>query len=196
MTEIYEKNACILVIINAQSYADFAYELGALVIQDIKKLIGHISSLGKSDRKHTLVVFDELGTYLSDEVLHIYNKGRSAGIQAVGMVQSLSDLEKNSPLLKNQIIENCNIFISFRTNDPDGADQISKIFGTEDSLEITHKIDGPYKSGSGTAKLVDKFKVHPNAIKELPDNVGYVYVKGENSDQKPLRFTNRFVSYK
>ncbi|MEL7654369.1 MAG: TraM recognition domain-containing protein [Bacillota bacterium] len=198
LMDVYNENACILVLVDGQSYAEFAEIMGALIIKDCKKMISKINSMPQSERRKVLIICDEIQTYLSDDILSVFNKGRSAGIQAIAMCQSLSDLHyDNNDKLAHQIIGNSNVFLAYRQNDPGDAEELAKIMGTRDTIETTSQTQGQDLSGMGTVKVVKSFKVPPDKIKELPQNVGYYYNKhsriNEKNANEPVRFSNRFV---
>jgi len=105
-------------------------------------------------------------------------KGEVAYVQAVGMVQSLSDLEiDGNEQLKNQIIDNCNTFISFCINSPKNGKNI----WNKPATEVTHQILDFRRTGVGTMKDVDQFKVHPDELKNLDSGIGCFYFKGNDS---------------
>lgn len=54
---------------------------------------------------------------------------------------------------------------------PESAETISKIAGTETKVEYTSQVErwGPFhlSTGSKSARVVESFKVHPNTVKRL-----------------------------
>ena len=61
-----------------------------------------------------------------------------------------------------------------------------KLLEQKKASEITSKIDFLGKTGDGTSKIIDEFKVHPNDLKELPLGVGY-WVDTMKQDYRPIR---------
>jgi type IV secretory pathway TraG/TraD family ATPase VirD4 len=189
--KVYRENAVILFLINNFEYAEFSRSLGNLVILDAKKCVAQI--LKQEHSKRSLFLFDELGTYVSDQVINLLNKARSASVQVIPAVQSLSDIDKTSEFLTKQIIENCHNYIVFKVNESTGAETLANTFGTRTTVSRTHQVDDYHgNTGMGTTRLVEEYVVNPNEIKNLPLKTG-IFVSKQYGGE-PVKFTCRFVN--
>ena len=67
-----------------------------------------------------------------------------------------------------------------RSNDPDTADYFSNSFGTNTTEKVTERqqtsLLGNSKTGEGSVREVEEFKVHPNEIKGLGVGQGFVTI--------------------
>ena len=84
------------------------------------------------------------------------------------------------------VINNMHGFFLLKQADDKSAETLAKAIGTKKASEITSKIDFLGKTGDGTSKIIDEFKVHPNDLKELPLGVGY-WVDTMKQDYRPIR---------
>lgn len=193
--DAYQNDDLVLVMINTLAYSSYSFSVANLILSSIKCLLSQIQN-GQQEKKGIFLVLDELGQYISNNVTQIYAMGRSAGIQACGIVQSLSNLSKGDrgEQVKSEIISNSKYIINFCITNPDDAEELARIYSTEQAPEVTTQISGEMKSGMGSLKLVDQFRVHPRLIKDLPEGVGYIAYKGASSPG-PFRFTLRFVNF-
>lgn len=194
LPEAYAKGDMVLIMINTLSYSAYAHAVGSLVLSSVKQLISKIQTC-EIDQRGLFLVLDEIGQYISPTVTQIYSLGRSAGIQAVAVCQSLADLEKgeDGTSTKAAIVSNCSYFITMSISLPDDAQELADVFSTHQDVERTFQTTWNDRSGMGTAKVVDRYLVHPRELKSLPDLVGYAVFKGE--EKEPIRFTTRFVDF-
>ena len=151
-----------------------------------------------------LGVFDEFGSYGNDNILDILSKARSAKMGAVLGIQSISDLanKRRNIDIKEQTIDNCNLFILGRTNSADNAEEIAELIGTYKDIDRTVMTENQLGSLSrletkgerGTVRKVNKFTFNPDNIKYLP-NYQFFYVnKNLTEDNKKKVFArNAFV---
>lgn len=103
------------------------------------------------------------------------NGGRSAGVRYVVATQSLSNLTTaGGDKLLHAAIDNAELLIIHRQAVPDAAETLASIGGTEESWEHTHMVDdaagwriGADEPGRRSRRLTDRFRAHPNVIKQL-----------------------------
>jgi len=186
----YEENAVVLVMLNAFKYGDFAYSMGAMMMEDYKNLIGDLME-GKYKVKQHLSVFDELSVYYNASFNDIVNKTRDVGGIPIMITQTIADLEIINDKLASQLLGSTNAYIILRQNDPDSAEKMASIIGTQTQVGRTYQTEIDGWTGRGSDRIVQEFKVHPDLIKELPNLVGYWYDKRYPKDIK--RFKVRFV---
>lgn len=185
LQQAYEEKAIVLVLLNNLEYTDFARGVGLLVINDIKNVLGKITK-NKGKHEEFLCVYDELSVYFSEMMIDIVNKSRSLGGTNILSTQTIADMDIISENARRIVINNMHGFYLLKQADDKSAETLAKAIGTKMSSEITSKLDAFGKTGDGTAKIVDEFKVHPNDLKELPLGVGY-WVDTMQDDYKPIR---------
>lgn len=179
--EAIENKEPVIFSVDSLRYAEQSKALGRLVVNDIKTCV---SKHMKNGAKPVGLFFDEFNVFASHEVIDIINKSRSAGFEALLAFQSLSDIDKlnNGEALRRQIIQNCNNLIVQKQNDSKDAEELSKIFGTYETQELTIQEQKDGEAGAGSLRMVNKFCVAPDDIKRL--RTGEAFVKIGNGSSK------------
>lgn len=190
MRSAFEENAVVIVLLNEFSYGDFARSTGQLVLEDIKSLISRLLK-GEYEEQETLLVLEELGVYVNDGIEGLLNRSRSAGVKTIVSMQTTADVDKENPDLTRQIIGNCNDFMIMRVTDQDSAETMAKLIGTEKGIQKTSRTTEGISTGESSNKLVDQFRVSPNAIKNFPSLYGIYYTKNKPNEVK--RFKTKFI---
>ena len=149
------------------AYPAYAKTLGKLIINDIKAYAA--SQLNNQQSQKIFTIFDEFSIFAGNQIIHLINQGRSAGIHAILSTQSLSDIEiEGGEALVNQMLNNCNNYIIFRQNSPKDSEVLAKLIGTDDAFSITSQIaHGGHLSGTGSLRSTKEYIIHPNVIKRL-----------------------------
>lgn len=176
--EAIENKEPVIFSVDSLRYAEQSKALGRLVVNDIKTCV---SKHMKNGAKPVGLFFDEFNVFASHEVIDIINKSRSAGFEALLAFQSLSDIDKlnNGEALRRQIIQNCNNLIVQKQNDSKDAEELAKIFGTYETQELTIQEQKDGEAGAGSLRMVNKFYVAPDDIKNL--QTGEAFVKFGNN---------------
>lgn len=172
LKQAYKEKAVVLVLLNKLEYTDFARGVGKLVLNDIKNVLGDITKI-RGEHEKFLCVYDELSVYFSDMIVDIVNKSRSLGGTNILSTQTIADMDVVNENIRRAVIGNMHGFYLLKQADDKSAETLSNAIGTKKGTEITNKLDYFGKTGDGTLKIVDEFKVHPNDLKELPLEVGY-----------------------
>ncbi|NGY87953.1 hypothetical protein F6Y05_33490 (plasmid) [Bacillus megaterium] len=81
--------------------------------------------------------------------------------------QGLCDIDAISPALTKQIVNNCNLHVAMRVNEGTEAEALAKTIGTYEDIDLTIQTKEMAESEMGTSRQVERFKAHPNIIKEL-----------------------------
>lgn len=181
----YDEKAVVLVLLNNLEYSDFARGVGLLVINDVKNVLGKITKI-KGKHEEFLCVYDELSVYFSEMMIDIVNKSRSLGGTNILSTQTIADMDIIDENARRIVINNMHGFYLLKQADDKSAEALAKAIGTKKASEITNKLDTFGKTGDGTSKIIDEFKVHPNDLKELPLGVGY-WVDTMEKDYRPIR---------
>ncbi|MGM0241201.1 type IV secretory system conjugative DNA transfer family protein [Enterococcus sp. AZ103] len=179
--------------LDSNNYNSFIPVIGRFIIADsayvTTTLYGNTENF-----KGVLGIFDEFGAYGTDNILDILSRARSALFGAILGIQSISDLanKRRNIDIKEQTIDNCNLFILGRTNSDENAEKIVNIIGTHKDIDRTVMTENQLgsltrfetKGERGTVRKVNKFNFSPDEIKELP-NYQFYYLN------KNLKENNR-----
>lgn len=177
----------VLFSLNSSRHPKLAAQIAALVIQDLIAVSGY--RLERRSRPLGLVAIDEFSAIDADNLLGLLARAREAGISVLLSTQELADLERLSDGFKDQVLGNTAILIAHRQNVPDSAELIARMIGTHPVWKPTHQIDshtvfGSYKTGRGTIREVEEFRIHPNKIKELPTGKAVLITKIPRTEAK------------
>ena len=163
LKEILEKNTVAIFSLNSLDYPEQATAIGKLILNNVKASAEINSGLNKQ----TLIALDEFNVFADENIIDILNKTRSKGMEVILAFQSISDLSNISEDFKNQVIENTNNKIIHATNDPDGAEYLSKVLGTHKKIKKTFAEESDGLTGGTSTRVVDEFSAHPNMLKTL-----------------------------
>jgi hypothetical protein len=155
------------------SYPELIPHVARYTVSAVNAVAGRLEREGHS--AHCVLFVDELSAFDGDQLCATYERGRSAGIRVVTSTQSLSNLEDVGGIkLLHAAIDNSELFVVHRQSVPETAEALAGIAGTEESWEHTHKIDDAHsfhmgldEVGERNRRLTDRFRVHPNTIKQL-----------------------------
>jgi conjugal transfer pilus assembly protein TraD len=155
------------------SYPELIPHVARYTVSAVNAVAGRLEREGHS--AHCVLFVDELSAFDGDQLCATYERGRSAGIRVVTSTQSLSNLEDVGGIkLLHAAIDNSELFVIHRQAVPETAEALAGIAGTEESWEHTHKIDDAHsfhmgldEVGERNRRLTDRFRVHPNTIKQL-----------------------------
>lgn len=174
-----ENGDIVIFSFNANDYESFIKGLGRLVISNIAHVVTQLyhSRLEEGiEFLGVLGLFDEIGAYISKNIITIVARARSARFGAVLGAQSKSDLVTEEGDLSQQIMDNINLFFLGRSNDPDNAEYSSRVMGTYSDIDRTVMTENKLgtlsrletKEERGTIRNVRKFWFDPDEIKDLP----------------------------
>ncbi len=168
--------------LNAQGYEETARRFGRIVLQDLKTVSNYIQAyLPESKRAFFPIYVDEFSNFAYEQFIEFLNKARGAHLAILIAHQSLGDLEKAGSHFVKQVLENCNIKIIMRQDDPESIETYARISGTETKLKDTFQFEeGLFdkgKTGLGTVREVEEFRIKPNTIRELARGEGAVIIK-------------------
>ncbi len=168
--------------LNAQGYEETARRFGRIVLQDMKTVSNHIQAYLPEEQRSFFPVFvDEFSNFAYEQFVEFLNKARGAHLGITIAHQSLGDLQKAGDHFMKQILENCNIKIIMRQDDPESIETYARISGTEKSMKNTVQTEedffGKSPTGMGTVREVEEFRVKPNVIRELGRGEAAVIIK-------------------
>lgn len=169
-----------LISVPTLKYQKIGHQLGKLILQDLAFCIGERE---KQEQKVFVSVFlDEFSEFVYEEFVSILNKARSAKVALHLSHQSMGDLEKVSQDFAKSVVTNTNIKCVLGLNDPETADYFARHLGTFSEDKLTRQIeeDGLFnarkKTGMGSMREVESYKVHPNQLKQFTNGKGVLHV--------------------
>jgi hypothetical protein len=155
------------------SYPELIPHVARYTISAVNAVAGRLEREGHV--ADTILFIDELSAFDGDQLCATYERARSAGIKVVTSTQSLSNFEDvGGTKLLHAALDNAELIVVHRQAVPDTVELLSSLAGTEEYWEHTHKIDDAHsfhmgldEVGERNRRLTDKFRVHPNEIKQL-----------------------------
>jgi conjugal transfer pilus assembly protein TraD len=182
MRRALDEGACIYIGASTQGYGSMARTIGKIFVNELLQL-SHYRGVSSSNSRQNIdapfaVFIDEAGSILFQDFIDLVNKARSSGIQIYTAVQSMQDFDAlagGKPFMK-QLFECYSNFIFLRQSGPESAEIVSSLFGTYLSKKETDVIEDGSKTGKGSTREVNEFRVHPDIVKEL--NIGQALFLG------------------
>lgn len=134
-------------------------------------LIG-ISAARQRAPRGGVVLIDEFGAVAADLVSRLFARSRGAGISMILGTQTLADLRavgEGTDVLTEQVISNVTYTLAHRIPDPDSAERLARMAGTEPAWAVTQQVEGHalLPSGQGTRTRQRDFRVPPDRFKSL-----------------------------
>lgn len=203
LLRIYEKNQIVYFALDLQKYADTSRRLGRMIIQDIRAVSSHIQARIPEYRRHFFPVFiDDASSFLELNFIDFLNKCRSSGYAVTILHQSLGDLYfRGLPNFQQQVMENTNIKIILRQDDPWSVERFTKIGGTKRTLISTYQTEekmlGKGFTGTGSVREGQTFRIEPDLIRGLKRGEAVVIWKSPSflTDYVKLDFFGHPVSF-
>ena len=168
------EGACVVFSLNSSRYGATAKLIGNMAIQDLKTVCGH-----REDRpdlaRPALVAVDEFSGLAGDQTAGLFQRARSAGVSLLLATQELADLRRVDEGFDEQIVGNVEYLLAGRQNNPDSAETVAAIAGTEEVWVHTCQTEECLQrqerfvreSGVGTKHRGREFYVSPDEIKQL-----------------------------
>jgi hypothetical protein len=158
--------------IDADRFPAASKLLGAALVIDLVTLTADMQGSGLGG----LLVIDEFAALAAEQVSRLFGRARSAGLSVVLGTQSLADLrgarpDDDSDTLTEQVLTNVEFAVVHREADPDSAERMARMAGTQLSWSTTEKTggvrDGWFAPREGTRTRAREFVVLPDEIKRL-----------------------------
>jgi len=173
LRDVYKKNQIVYFQLNLQGYGDTAKRMGRIILQDIRTVSSYIQAHISEGKRHFFPVFvDDASSFLDLNFIDFLNKARAAGFAITLLHQSLGDLIiRRDFSFQQQVIENTNIKIILRQDDPQSVEKLTKIGGTRTTTISTYqteeKLLGKDFTGVGSIREGQAFKIDPDLIRAL-----------------------------
>jgi type IV secretory pathway TraG/TraD family ATPase VirD4 len=182
LLKVYDQNKIVYFSLNTQGYEETAKRFGRLILQDIKTVSNEIQTQKDASERHFFPVYvDEFSSFTYENFIEFLNKGRGAGFAITLLHQSLADLATRRTTFQQQILENTNIKIIMRQDDPFSIDKFSKIGGTRKTLISTYQTEekmlGVDFTGEGSMREAQTFRIDPDLVRTLGRGEAIVIIK-------------------
>jgi type IV secretory pathway TraG/TraD family ATPase VirD4 len=175
MAEVVSQGEILLFSPDSARYPEDAKRLSILAMMDMAEQLADRYN-PNMEKKPFRVFLDEFYNLAYPRFIDFINKCREAQVNLFLAHQSLGDLRGVSNEFLEQVMNTASNKIILRVNDPDTAESFARQFGTEQDVEYKVESFGSDGKMMGYSKpQVEKFRFHPNLIKEL--RVGEAVVK-------------------
>lgn len=192
LLEVSSQRKGLFISLDGSIYDKYIKQIARFIISDINFLVSYRNN-HQMKNDPFLAIYDEFSVYANDKIVDTVNKSRSAGFHCVISTQTLADLDKVDPNLKGQIVGNTNTYMVGQTNNQNEIDEWSGGFGTNKDIDVTtvtERRKGNLKridltGDKGTVRGVDKFKIHPNEIRDIRQGEFVFYRKATTDVIQP-----------
>lgn len=174
----------VLFSLDAMRNAAVARHLGNLALQDLTHVFARLQDERyRASGKLVWVVVDEFSALGGSLMLNLFSRARGAGGALALASQDFADLRAVSEAFEAAVTTNANIGIFHRQKGKSASDR-AEAFGTYQQWDETTQVQEDNSilgavsiaSGVGSLRMVDKFRIHPNDLKNLPRGVAVVAV--------------------
>lgn len=190
--DILQSNGLVYVQLPGNLFKLQAPAMGKVMLQDVQQE-GSLRQVFRGSRNQTTfsVTVDEFYNFADDSIIDSLNKLRDANLHYTLAHQSIADLELVSKEFSTAVWDNTRTKFILNQDNPELCEKVSKSIGTHQIVEKTVRqqqgaLFTSLTTGDASTKLVETFKLHPNAIKGLAScGQGYCYF---GNDIVPLSF--------
>jgi hypothetical protein len=169
LLDLTRKNEILYVDLPTEAKAVQSGRIGRLLLQEMM-LISGMRKIYPSIRgpKPFSIFVDEFDAFASEGFATFLNKGRSSGFMIHMAHQTLSDLKRISDSFMGQVLGNCAVRFVFRQDIPEDAETWARFMGTRTEVVKTFQTLNGLSTGVSSNREAQSFRIHPDAIKELP----------------------------
>ena len=199
-------NEVVLFSLNSSRYGKLAAQIAALIIQDLVTIAGYRQAQAKMPL--AMIAIDEFSALEADNILALVARAREAGMSVLLCTQEMADLNRLAYGFKDQALGIVATVIAHRQSVPDSAEFIARMIGTHSIEQHTYQTGPPApaayvvatllgrrpqesKTGLGTIKEVEEFRIHPNVIKELPTGRAILITKNPTAQARIVQVIPR-----
>ncbi|MDC1174647.1 type IV secretion system DNA-binding domain-containing protein [Bacteriovoracaceae bacterium] len=174
--EVWDRKKCIYIGMPVLGYPKVARALGKIIMGDLSYSIydayKHLTVDNEDDYTPVGVYIDELSAVITDEFIELLNKSRGVKVEFTFAFQTPSDINKVSPELCDQILENASNRFVLKQRMESGANLFAEAIGTEIGKRETMRIQDGEEQAQGSQRTVEELIVHHNIIKNLNQGQG------------------------
>lgn len=178
LEEARKEGAIVFFVLPPLLFQNAAKDIGHLVINDLKAVATKSRSIYK-------IFLDEFSVFASESVISLINQGRSFGLSCLLATQTMADMDAGAPELGSafarQILGSVNLFLIHQLNEPDDAETLARVIGTTSNIELTGQVEGDKFTGTGSARQVREFVIHPDIFRSLSTGEAIVINKNKRT---------------
>ena len=178
------RRAVVVFSINADTYPGAGAMLGKLILQDLVALVGDLRQ--SRTPAHAVLALDEFGALDGDQIGRLLSTARDVDLMNILAGQDLAQLRRVSEHFAAEVKANVCAVLAHRQSEPDSAEEIARIAGTEEVVKQTLQIDrrrvglrhgaeSGDQTGVGSQHYERHFLVSPDEIKNL--NTGQALIR-------------------
>ena len=171
--DVLQTNGLVYVQLPANLFRIQAPALGKVILMDVQHE-GSLRQVFRGSRNQTpfAVTVDEFYNFADLSIIDSLNKLRDAHLEYTLAHQSLADLELVSKEFATAVWDNTRTKDILNQDNPELCERIAMSVGTRQVRELTvRRKEGPLwtslATGDASSKLVEAYRLHPNAIKNL-----------------------------
>ena len=165
--DIWNSNNCIYIGLPVLGYPRVARSLGKIILGDIAHAVYSVYKQNINKTNPIGIYIDELSSVITDEFIELLNKSRGAKVELTVAFQSPSDINKISPSLCQQILENASNWFVFKQRMEVGSNTFAEAIGTILGQKKTIKVKNGEVQDVGSQRDVHELIVHHDIIKNL-----------------------------
>jgi hypothetical protein len=183
-----QQRAIVYFDLKADSRPLLAHMLGVAVVQDLQTTTATL----QHSPIPTIVVIDEFAAIAAEQIVHLFGRARSAGLNLILGTQELSDLRlEGRKQLLEQVLGNLSAIVAHRQVVPESAELIARLAGSRGVWRTSHTSDDRWTRTRSTAPLLapeDIRGLAPGraAVIELGANATARFVEIFSSIDRPL----------
>jgi hypothetical protein len=173
LEDVLETNGLVYVQLPANLFRIQAPALGKVLLMDVQQA-GSLRQVFRTSRNQRpfSVTVDEFASFADLSIVDSLNKLRDANLEYTLAHQSLADLELVSKEFAMSVWDNTRSKDILNQDNPELCERIARSIGTRQVRELTvRRKEGPLltslATGDASSRLVEAYRLHPNAIKAL-----------------------------
>jgi len=171
--DVMQTNGLVYVQLPGNLFKIQAPAMGRVMLQDVQQE-GSLRQVFRATRNQTpfAVAVDEFYNFADISIVDSLNKLRDANLHFTLAHQSIADLELVSKEFATAVWDNTRTKLILSQDNPELCEKVSKSIGTHQVIEKTVRqqqgaLFTSLTTGDASTKLVETFRLHPNAIKSL-----------------------------
>jgi hypothetical protein len=173
LEDVLETNGLVYVQLPANLFRIQAPALGKVILMDVQQAgsLRQVFRMTRNQRPFSVTV-DEFASFADLSIVDSLNKLRDANLEYTLAHQSLADLELVSKEFAMAVWDNTRTKDILNQDNPELCERIARSIGTRQERELTvRRKEGPLltslATGDASSRLVEAYRLHPNAIKAL-----------------------------
>lgn len=170
--EVLQRNRLVYVQLPANLFKIQAPALGRCVLMDVQQEASLRQVFRTRNQRPFAVVVDEFYNFADLSVIDSLNKLRDAHVEFTLAHQSIADLDLVSKEFAQAVWDNTRCKDILNQDNPVLCELVAKSLGTQQVVEKTVRVQQgalftSLTTGDASSKLVEGYRLHPNAIKSL-----------------------------